>query len=124
MGCGFDSLLYSLPEPSGFPVKIQQKYKKGRQTKHFSLFHSFCLVHLFCWDQPTTKSARLKTLETRPAHPPVHLGVQWDCPVPPLALCSPSFQWKIGRCRMTALFLGATSKKYFLTKQCYTSNEL
>lgn len=34
---------------------------KGRQTKHISLFPSFCLVYLFCWNQPTTTSACLKT---------------------------------------------------------------
>lgn len=48
---------------------------KGRQTKHISLFPSFCLVYLFCWNQPTTTSACLKTLETFPAHSPVHVGV-------------------------------------------------
>lgn len=101
----------------------QQKYKKGRQTKlFFFYFSSVCLVYLFCWKQPTTISALLKTLKTHTAHSPVHLGIQWDHVVPPLTSFSFSFQWAS---EVTVLILSASSKKYlkFLTRWRYTSNE-
>lgn len=41
MGCGFDSVLYSLPEPSLFPVETQQKYKKEDKLNTFLFLHPF-----------------------------------------------------------------------------------
>lgn len=94
---------------SGNTTKIQKKEDK---LNTFLFFPP--LVNLFCWDQPTTTSARLRTLDTRPAaHPPVHLCVKWDHPVPWLVLFCSSFQWKIGRRGVTAQFQALQVKNIF-----------
>lgn len=82
----------------------QQKYKKGRQTKLFFYCSSVCLVYLFCWKQPTTISALLKT-ENPHCSFASSFGLRKKL--------SFSFQWKKGH-RKWPLILSATSKNTYI----------